>query len=407
MKNKSPLLRFSVMVSIFVSAIVQQPNSTLNASSLPYKPLLTSSQDSLENRIGELSKQISDGLTENQKRTIAVVEFVDLRGNVTDFGRFVSEELITRLYQTKKFNVIERQLLNKVITEQKLSLTGMIDQSSAQKLGQVLGVDAIASGTVTDLGKTLRINARLIGTGTGQVFAVAATEITKDESVLTLIGSGITGPTNNSSTALPGSGPSNASNSSSANPFQDFPEVRVEVERLRITVRQAIVTLTYVNKTNKELSLALNQPLGAFANGDTREIPARVSINDQCSGVVITRDSGSIKLGPTSLGRTYLLDSEGNRHELLYATILGFYIRQQCWDYFGQDGAIIKLLPQGRETVTLTFDLGSDSALRKSGKFEIYSDHVFVQKSARSSAPIAGTGFNVSIANISVDNKNQ
>jgi len=96
----------------------------------------TRAQVTLDQRVSELSKQISDGLTENQKRTIAVVEFVDLKGNVTDFGRFLAEELITRLYQTKKFKVIERQLLNKITAEQKLSLTGLIDQTSAQKLGR-------------------------------------------------------------------------------------------------------------------------------------------------------------------------------------------------------------------------------------------------------------------------------
>jgi TolB-like protein len=153
-------------------------------------------QSALDQRISELSLKISNGLTENQKRTIAVVEFADLRGNVTDFGRFIAEELITHLYETKKFKVIERQLLNKVITEQKLSLTGMIDQTSAQKLGKLLGVDAIASGTVTDLGKSLRVNARLIDTSTGEIFSVAATEIAKDDSVMTLMGASATAPTN-------------------------------------------------------------------------------------------------------------------------------------------------------------------------------------------------------------------
>jgi hypothetical protein len=82
-----------------------------------------------------------------------------------------------------------------VIAEQKLSLTGVIDQTSAQKLGKVLGVDAIASGTVTDLGKSLRINARLIDTSTAVIFAVASIEIAKDDSVITLVGPSATGPT--------------------------------------------------------------------------------------------------------------------------------------------------------------------------------------------------------------------
>lgn len=114
----------------------------------------------------------------------------DLKGNVTNFGRIVSEELITRLYQTKKFKVIERQQLNKIISEQKLSLTGVVDPASAQKLGRVLGVDSIVFGSISDLVKHLKINARLISTETGEVFAAASVEIVKDEAVSSLMGDG-------------------------------------------------------------------------------------------------------------------------------------------------------------------------------------------------------------------------
>jgi TolB-like protein len=147
--------------------------------------------DTLEQRLDSLARKISDNLTENQKRTIAVVEFSDLKGNVTNFGRFLSEELITRLYQTKKFKVIERQQLNKIIAEQKLSLTGLVDPASAQKLGRVLGVDSIVFGSISDLVKTLKINARLIGTETGEVFAAAQIEIVKDEAVSSLMADGV------------------------------------------------------------------------------------------------------------------------------------------------------------------------------------------------------------------------
>jgi formylglycine-generating enzyme required for sulfatase activity/TolB-like protein len=138
--------------------------------------------------LDNLAQQISKDLAENQKRKIAVIEFVDLKGNVTDFGRYISEKLITRLFQTKKFTVVERQQLNKIITEQKLSLTGIIDPSSAQKLGRLLGVDAIAAGSISDLTKTLEINARLVSTETGEVFSAAAVEILKDETVCNLMG---------------------------------------------------------------------------------------------------------------------------------------------------------------------------------------------------------------------------
>jgi len=142
----------------------------------------------LNEGLNDLSAQISKDLTENQKRRIAVIEFVDLKGDVTDFGRYLSEKLITNLFRTKKFTVVERQLLNKVIAEQKLSLTGIIDASTAQKLGKLLGVDAIAAGSISDLTKSLEINARLISTETGEVFSAASVQILKDETVCNLMG---------------------------------------------------------------------------------------------------------------------------------------------------------------------------------------------------------------------------
>lgn len=147
----------------------------------------TRAQGGLDQRVSELSQQIANKMSAKQKTTIAVVEFTDLQGNVTDFGRFLAEELITRLYDAERFKVIERQLLKKIIAEQKLSLTGVVDPTSAKQLGKILGVDAIVTGTITNLAQSLKVNARLISTETGEVFAVASTEVFKDESVMGLL----------------------------------------------------------------------------------------------------------------------------------------------------------------------------------------------------------------------------
>jgi TolB-like protein len=152
-------------------------------------------QSALRQRISDLGQQIATKMAGRQNTTIAVVEFADLEGHVTNFGRFLAEELITRLQDSGKFTVIERRLLDKIVSEQKLELTGIVDPASAKKLGKLLGVDAIVTGSVSDLGKTLQVNARLISTETGQLFAVAAAEIAKDDSVITLIGAGGTAPT--------------------------------------------------------------------------------------------------------------------------------------------------------------------------------------------------------------------
>jgi TolB-like protein len=141
----------------------------------------------LEQGLNSLAKQIGSGMTGGNKQKIAVIEFTNLDGKVSQLEKFVSEELITRLFMTKKFNVVERQLLDKITEEYKLSLSGLIDEATAQQLGKLLGVEAICSGTITDLGTAVKINARLISAETGSIFAVASAEITKDETVKTLM----------------------------------------------------------------------------------------------------------------------------------------------------------------------------------------------------------------------------
>ena len=143
--------------------------------------------NSLDSQLENLTNQIVESLSHESKSKIAVVEFSDLNGNITEFGMYLSEELITRLFLTHKFDVIERQLLNKVLSEQKLGITGLIDDESAIAIGKLLGVDAIVSGTITDFVTDLKVNARIISTETGKVFGVAGTKIVKDETVKKLM----------------------------------------------------------------------------------------------------------------------------------------------------------------------------------------------------------------------------
>jgi curli biogenesis system outer membrane secretion channel CsgG len=60
--------------------------------------------------------------------------------------------------KTGRFEVVERALLQKILEEQKLSMTGVIDKSSASQIGKVLGVKAIITGSVLKFKKTIEIN---------------------------------------------------------------------------------------------------------------------------------------------------------------------------------------------------------------------------------------------------------
>ena len=115
----------------------------------------------------------SSASAEFKKTKIAVLDF-QLQGDSfssKDMGKIVAEWLITGLVETGRFDVIERRLLEKILEEQKLGVTGVIDPSSAAQLGKILGVKTIVSGTLTSLEGFIEINARLINVDTASIIA--------------------------------------------------------------------------------------------------------------------------------------------------------------------------------------------------------------------------------------------
>lgn len=149
----------------------------------------------LEEGVGQLAQQISKSMEEKKKQKIAIIDFSDLNGNVTALGQFMAEELTTQLFIVApgKFEVVERRQLMKLEEELMLSQTGFIEEKGIKKMGQVFGVDAIVTGSITDLGNTIKINARLVAVESAKVVAVAATDIPKTGMVADLIGKQVMG----------------------------------------------------------------------------------------------------------------------------------------------------------------------------------------------------------------------
>ncbi|MBI3599332.1 MAG: hypothetical protein HY097_01665 [Nitrospinae bacterium] len=143
----------------------------------------------IEEGVKSLAEQISKNMQEKKRQKIAIIDFSDLNGNVTALGQFIAEELTTQLFITApgNFEVVERRQLLKLEEELALGQMGFIEEKGIKKMGQVLGVDAIVTGSMTDLGNTVKINARMIAVESAKVFAVAATDIPKTVMVADLM----------------------------------------------------------------------------------------------------------------------------------------------------------------------------------------------------------------------------
>ena len=114
----------------------------------------------------------AQNLQKNPK--IAVMDFINVSGRAKyDYlQRSISENIITTFAESRNVILVERARLRSALNELKLGLTGLVDESTAAKVGSALGADGIIVGSYTILGDQLRINARLIDVQTIQaVFA--------------------------------------------------------------------------------------------------------------------------------------------------------------------------------------------------------------------------------------------
>jgi len=205
------------------------------------------SQQTLDIQLDNLVSQIISSLSENNKVKIGVIEFSDIQGNVTNLGKYVAEELTTKLYRTNQFEIVERQLMNKLLQEQELSLHGYIDIDSEIGIGKVLGVDAIVSGSITDLGNSIKINARIISPESGKVFSVASVKITKDATVKKLLAQTVS-TTNNSTSGT---------TSKTQNQITDKNGLSIAVLNAKISGRTVTVEMNLTNTTEDDIKFAM------------------------------------------------------------------------------------------------------------------------------------------------------
>ncbi len=229
-------------------------------------PIIESSYEAaaIDVQLDRLTNQLVKSLNEERKSKIAIMEFPDLQGNVSELGKFIPEELTTRLFMTRRFEVVERSLLNKVLEEQNLGMTGLVDVSSAAQIGKMLGVEAIVTGTITDMGHALRINARVIATETAGVFAVSSVSIDKDAHLVSMMNRVSTQPVQPS-----------ADVSSDSDPGQvdfKFPEIRTEDVNFEIVAavvtnnHKAIIDIMITNVHHLDKEVGINRASTLYDN---------------------------------------------------------------------------------------------------------------------------------------------
>ncbi|MDW7680787.1 MAG: FlgO family outer membrane protein [bacterium] len=119
---------------------------------------------------------------------IAVFTFEESgsRSQSTGLGQTVTEMVITALIQEGRFAVMERGQLQKILAEQSLSQSGVIDTESAIAVGKLAGLEAVVLGSVSRLKSAIEADVRLIEIETGKALAAANSKVTDVDNIRNL-----------------------------------------------------------------------------------------------------------------------------------------------------------------------------------------------------------------------------
>jgi TolB-like protein len=112
---------------------------------------------------------------------IAILPFQVIGGKGSTSGRIVSERLVGPMISGGDVEVVERAMLESVMSEQRLQLSGAVDARSVKEIGKILNVDAVVTGTVIALrDDRVEVNARLIDTESAKVLFAGETRMEQD-----------------------------------------------------------------------------------------------------------------------------------------------------------------------------------------------------------------------------------
>ena len=95
-------------------------------------------------------------------------------------AEYFGERLVMASAEAGRWKLVERKDLQKILAELELQLSGLVDEDSAAKVGQLLGADVLVSSTLYKRADRYELFLRLVRVSTAEVLAVSRAKISLD-----------------------------------------------------------------------------------------------------------------------------------------------------------------------------------------------------------------------------------
>ena len=123
------------------------------------------------------------------KQNVAILNFGH-SGIPVQYSESLTQKLITKMINQQKYTIVERTQMDKILKEQKFQHSGCTDQECAVKIGQLLNVDYIVLGQISQLESFFTVDARLISVSSGE--AIISAEFNSSRGIESLLTDGMT-----------------------------------------------------------------------------------------------------------------------------------------------------------------------------------------------------------------------
>jgi TolB-like protein len=113
-------------------------------------------------------REIPTALQLAERLSLTVLPF-EQRGVVSETSLAFEDSLVDSLVDQERFRVVERQKLDAILQEQKLSRSKLIDRDTALQLGKLVAANSIITGSMIETRTGIEIVARFIDTETSEI----------------------------------------------------------------------------------------------------------------------------------------------------------------------------------------------------------------------------------------------
>ena len=112
---------------------------------------------------------------------VAIFAFLERGAGVKGYGEKISDILFASLATQEKIHLVDRADIKKVLEEQELNVSGIVAPDRATQIGQLTGAKILLTGSVIEVGDSLYLVAKIIGTETSRVLGQSVKGRTTDD----------------------------------------------------------------------------------------------------------------------------------------------------------------------------------------------------------------------------------